>query len=177
MTDVAGSLGQGKLIILAPAFTGGDGIEVAVGLARWWTRQLRDAGKDVNWFLIGVPETSNPRQLQVFDAWPERQIAEVLVAGLQARFGLAPESSPDRTRAKIGARLFEITGQGSVQAIDGWTFEGSNNGVPRFAFEVVEGVTRCLGAKPVSMSWRDAFGTGDEAACCSFSPPSGPSPS
>lgn len=165
MGEVAGSLGRGKLIVLPPAFGGGDGIEVGIGLSRWWTRQLRKAGRESMWFMMGVPETSDPRQLQVFATWPERQVAELLVAGLGARYGLAPEFAPQGTRSKIGVRLFEVTGNGGVQAIDGWSFEGNNDGVAAFAFEVVEGVARCLGDRPSAASWQDAFGTADEIAC------------
>ena len=173
MSDVAGSLGQGKLIVLPPAFGGGDGIEVGIGLSRWWARQLRAAGRQTVWFMMGVPETSSPRQLQVFAAWPERQVAELLVGALKARYGLAPEFNPMRTRAKIGVRLFEVTAEGRVQAIDAWTFEGDNTGVPALAFEVVQGVSRCLGVKPSALSWQDAFGSGDEIAAMYYLSASG----
>ena len=168
VSDVAGSLGRGKLIVLPPAFSGGNGIEVGIGLSRFWTRQLRAAGRETIWFTMGVPGTSNPRKLQVFDAWPERQIAELLVASLQARYGLAPELTTMGTRAKLSVRLFEVTGGGRIQAIEGWAYEGDNDGVPPFAFEVVEGVSRCLGLAPAAVSWPDAFGTGDELAAMYF---------
>jgi hypothetical protein len=164
VADVAGSLGQGQLVVLPPAFGGGEGIEVAIGLARWWTRQLRQAGRESVWLMMGVPGSANPRQLQVFDAWPERQVAEAMVAGLHARFGLAPEFTPRGTRTKVDVRLFEVTPAGTIQAIDAWAFDGENVGVPAFAFEVVAGASRCLGARPAAVSWQDAFGTADEVA-------------
>src|SRR5690349_5895335 len=45
MTDLAGSLGGGRVLVLQPATPNGNGLDIALGIQRFWQKTLKNAGR------------------------------------------------------------------------------------------------------------------------------------
>ena len=163
MGTVAGSIGEGTLLVLPPALEGDGGAELGVGLARWWCRQFKAAGRKTNWFVLGTTTAEGQRRLLALDDWEGARVGEQLTTRLGTRFGLAPKLGIDGARIELHARLFEVV-DGGVRGIDEWQLHGRQVELPQFAFELVCAVSLRIGARPQPSTWQEAFDTHDPIA-------------
>src|SRR5687767_4491092 len=45
MSEIAGSLGDGRVLVLQPATPNGAGLDIALGIQRFWQKTLKNAGR------------------------------------------------------------------------------------------------------------------------------------
>jgi hypothetical protein len=166
--DIAASFGAGNLVVLQPGFAGGPGVEVALGLQRWWASQIKRIGRPAYYFLLTVPNPNGRKRLLVFPEWSDERINDVVVDKLRCRWGLEFDYAPDGTQASMHTRLFEIGPDEQPFSIESWEHEGPAIEVPHHAFTVIVAVTRRLGAKLPFSNWTSAFGSNDAFAAMHF---------
>jgi hypothetical protein len=166
--DIAASFGAGNLVVLQPGFAGGPGVEVALGLQRWWASQIKRIGRPAYYFLLTVPNPGGRKRLLVFPEWSEDRINDVVVEKLRCRWGLEFGYAPDGTDARMRTRLFEIGPDEQPFPIETWEHDGPAIDLPQHAYFVIAEVCRRLGAKLPVVGWTSAFGTNDPFAAMHF---------
>lgn len=180
VTELAGSVGAGKLLVLHPAFGGDpDGLEVAIGIQRTLARMIERCGRPTAFALMRVRVEAidassagdDPSALAVGDmmlgtveAWPDDAVAPLLASQLGCRFGLVLEFHALGPQFQLAARLLQTDDRGHAHCIAQWSREDDNLRLPALLFELVADIAARTG---VSCPWRDAaemFGTDDAIA-------------
>lgn len=180
VSELAGSVGAGKLLVLHPAF-GGDpeGLEAAIGIQRSLARLLERCGRPTAFALMrvrvealdpgveterGAPLSVGDLMLGTVDAWPDDAVAPLLGAQLGCRFGLVLEFHALGPQFRLDARLFDNAGEDTPHALAQWSREDDNLRLPTFLFELVAEVAARTG---VACPWpgpSEMFGTDDAIA-------------
>src|SRR5262249_10572685 len=128
---IAGTLGQGKLLVLHPAFRGLLLAEPFVhGIQRVVARSLKAAGRPTSFVLLRTKVESvqwdgeGPPPMKVGDlslatveAWPDDQVASIVVRQFGCRWGLVLDVTASDASTAVTSRLFEADDEGGARVI------------------------------------------------------------
>lgn len=178
------TIGAGTLLVFQPA-TGADEIAlpVALGIQRFWARQLREAGRPAVYF-VHVVKLERLRDAQGADVTSDDVAvgdkfvmphagfgddAEVarIVASSGARWGLCSSFSLMGPRFRLEARLVEAD-DGGLRVLEQREVEDDNLELPRILVEVVASAAQRTGVRPPSQHWSGPFTTADEHAALHY---------
>jgi len=175
--NVVGTLGEGKLVVLYPAFRGDTpGMDFAFGIQRTIARRLKACGRPT---MFGVMRTRVEHvefegegppplhvgqiQLAVAEMWPDDEVANMLVRQFSCRWGLVLDMTAKQSCTRLESRVFEAD-EGGARAIARREFDGENVELPAEVFAIVQEVARRTGVRCAWGGWEDMFGTGDPIA-------------
>ena len=184
MTEIAGTLGAGKLLVFQPA-TGDDAIAlpVALGLQRFWGRRLKEAGRPGMRFVAvgklerlldgdGADVTSDevavgdkfvlPFPHMTDDVEPAR-----LISMYGARWGLYSTFALTGPRFHLTTRLFEVQDE-AVRLLEEHAFDEENIRLPHRLFEILVSTAMRTGVRTPWHDWSDCFTTNDEVAALHY---------
>lgn len=174
---VVGTLGEGKLVVLYPAFRGDTpGMDFAFGIQRTIARRLKACGRPT---MFGVMRTRVERvefdgegppplqvgqiQLAVAEAWPDDEVANMLVRQFSCRWGVVLDMTAKQSCTRLESRVFEADEAGA-RVIAQREFDSENVELPAEVFAIVQEAARRTGVRCTWGGWEDMFEMSDPIA-------------
>lgn len=161
--------------MLHPAFRGTPGGRpFAFGIQRMIARRLKACGRPtlfalfrtrvehVEWEGEGpAPMKVGDIGLAVADAWPDDQVANLIVTSFACRWGIVFDMTAAETRTAITSRLFEADEHGGARPIAELAFDDTNTELPAHVHEIVQQAARLTGVRCPWSGWSEMFETTD----------------
>lgn len=174
---VVGTIGEGKLLVLHPAFRGVPAaMAFGFGIQRTIARRLKKCGRPTMFAVFRTrvehveyagegppPLEVGQIGLGVADAWPDDTVAQLLVRQFACRWGVVLDMSAEDTRTRLVTRLFEADESGA-RVIEAREFDDVNVELPAEVFAIVHEVARKTGVRCAWAGWDEMFETSDVIA-------------
>lgn len=173
MTDVAGSIGAGTLIVFQPATPSG-GLEVALGIQRLWQKTLKHGGRPAACLIAhtrleaiegpapeGLPIAVGDKGVASIRDWADPATNAAIVVTRGGRWGLVASLAAASTHSALHTELFEASAAGGVSSIARWSFDGPVSLLPEHASTVLSDTARRLGVRSAPASYVDALDLDD----------------
>lgn len=177
MTELAGAIGEGRVLVFQPATPTGSALELALGIQRFWQKTLKHAGRDAACILAltriesisGTPPDEMPfavgdRGVACFKDWADPAANAAMVLSQRCRWGLVTTLTAAERTGRLEASLIEPKGA-ELATLGTWTFDGGYEGLPAHVTEVLVEVARRLGTRLPWSTAGEAFDSGDPGAC------------
>jgi hypothetical protein len=174
MSELAGGLGEGIVLVFQPATPAAAGLPVALGIQRLWQKTLKHAGRPAACILAmtrietiegttpeGFPFAVGDRGVASIGGWPDMATNSSLVVERGGRWGLIATLVAEGTTAKLDTTLIEAKAGEGGHLIASWSFDGASNDLPAHVCAVLVDVARRVGTK---IPWKletEAFDHGD----------------
>ena len=141
MTEIAGGIGAGTVIVFQPATPSG-GLEVALGIQRFWQKTLKQAGRPAACLIAntrverieGTPPIEMPiavgdKGVAAIGDWADEAATAALVVARGGRWGLVATLTAAGIRGGIETKLFEAKPGSGAANIATWSFSGAASAV------------------------------------------------
>lgn len=178
MSELAGSLGDGRVLVLQPATPNGAGLDIALGIQRFWQKTLKHAGRPAATIMAltrveaiegvlpdGLPIAVGDKGVALFKDWADEVAVAALVLQRESRWGLAATFDASPRAATLATVLLEAKAQEPPRVIARRTFVGGYAELPEHVCSVLVDVARRLGTKLPWAHAPAAFDTDQPAAC------------
>jgi hypothetical protein len=176
MTELAGAIGEGRVLVFQPATPTGAGLELALGIQRFWQKTLKRAGRDAACIMAltriesiegtlpdGMPFAVGDRGVACFKDWADPAANAAMVNGQKCRWGLITTLVPAQGTARLDTELIEAREQVGA-ALGSWSFDAGYERLPSHVVEVLGEVSRRLGTKLPWTTAGEAFDSDDPGA-------------
>lgn len=176
MTELAGGIGEGRVLVFQPATPNGSGLEVALGLQRYWQKSLKAAGRPAACILAltrvesidgtppdGMPIAVGDKGIALFRDWADPSANAAMVLSQACRWGLVSTFVAAERGATLDTALIEAR-DGAAHTIASWTFDAPYVELPQHVTDVLVETARRLGVRAAWSSAPEAFDTTDVGA-------------
>lgn len=157
-----GPAGGDKVLVVHPAFSGDRvGLDFALGVQRLVARKLRACGRATVFALARTRTDDGELVAAAIESWPEDAVTAMAVDQFECRWVVAPEFAALDEGCRLTTGLFEVDAHRRLRALEAWSFEGANVGLPDHLVTLVDGIAR---RTETNTPWADAagmFGTSD----------------
>lgn len=176
---VVGTIGDGKLLVLYPAFRGvPQATDFAFGIQRTIARRLKACGRTSMFCVFRTRvdavhfDGEGPPPLKVgdcvglgfVDAWPDDAATQIVVRQFACRWGVVFEMEAEDSRTRLDMRLLEANEDGGARVIATRHWDDENVGIPGEVFAIVQEVAMRTGTRCPWTSWPAMFETDDALA-------------
>ena len=176
MTELAGGIGEGRVLVFQPATPNGGGLEVALGIQRFWQKTLKSAGRPAACILAltrvesiegtppdGMPLAVGDKGVALFRDWADPKANAVMVQAQACRWGIVSTFVAAERGGKLATALIEVR-DGTAHTITDWTFDAPYVELPQHVTDVLVESARRLGVRAPWSSAPEAFDTTDVGA-------------
>ena len=177
MSEIAGSIGEGRVLVFQPATPNPAVLGLALGIQRLWQKSLKAAGRPAACFVAltriesiegvvpdGVPIAVGDRGVMPFADWSDATATAALVLSKQSRWGLSTTLAAEGQRARLDTTLIEAKAGEAARTLGTWAFDSTYETLPAHLTDVLMETARRVGTKPAWTSAADLFDSADPGA-------------
>lgn len=180
MSELAGGLGEGRVLVLQPATPSGEGLFIALGIQQLWQKTLKEWGRPAASLLVrttvrslegttpeGFPVAVGDRGIASLTGWGGHAAEAALAQRNACRWVMASTLSAAVERTTLDASLIEAR-DGAPHPIAEWSFDGDLTALPEHVCGLLADASRRLGVTPRWTQACEAFDHHDPsvAALC-----------
>lgn len=175
MSDVAGAIGEGRVLVLQPAVPTGAGLELGLGIQRFWQKALKAAGRPAVSLIAhtrvekiegtvpdGLPIAVGDKGVLSLGGWSD-ETRDALVVQHGCRWCVATTITPAERSARLDTVLVEAKVNAPVRSIASWSFDASYVAMPAHVVGVLVETALRIGTR-LTTTVSDSFDTDDPGA-------------
>jgi hypothetical protein len=176
MSELAGAIGSGRVLVFQPATPTGAGLELALGIQRFWQRSLKSAGRPAASILAltrvesiqgtvpdDLPIAVGDRGVACLRDWADPKANAALVQAQGCRWGLISTLVATEASAKLDTVLVEAR-SGDSPTLGSWSFDSAYGDLPAHVADVLADICRRVGTRPPWTTAAEAFDSADPGA-------------
>ncbi|MFO0680507.1 MAG: hypothetical protein U0234_00585 [Sandaracinus sp.] len=162
--------------MLQPATPSGVGLELALGMQRFWQKSLKASGRASASIVAhtrieaidgavpeDVPVAVGDRGVAHVGNWSDARAVATMVLAHSSRWGLISTFAPTPSAVRLDTLLIEVRLAEPVRILGRWSFDAGFDALPAHVVEVLGDAAKRVGTR-TAVSVQEAFDTDDPGA-------------